>query len=576
MRALLARLWRLTRLAVAGPGLAAVALLYGVVLGLQFFGVWIGVRLIDWNRDFFDALEQFDGGEALRQVQIFAGLIAMSAAAFLTGDLLRKKLLIRLRQRLTDRALDRWVSGKAYWHLRPGLTPAPVDNPDQRVAEDCRQFIAYLLRFSLDLISRVVALVTYVVVLWSLSDFALRLSILGTELVLPRYMLWAAFVYVFLSSVLTHLLGKPLKQLNFEQERREADFRHALVQLRDGAEEVAQSGGEPAERRRMAARFSALRTNWQRLIGRELILGLFTRPYQQTVLRIPTFLGLPAYFAGAVSLGGLMQLASAFSNVTTTLSWFIFAYRDLATFVAVSERLDGLLAAADAPPPLPGTPRLLRRRPSPDGDWTLEGLRLVTPNGKALEPVPDIRLARGERLWLCGPSGAGKSTLLSALAGVWPYGEGRIGVPAGEIMFLPQTPRVFSEGIAAAACYPRDPGDVSRADLCGALQAVGLGHRLDLLDRDGPAAVTGLSGGERQRLALCRLLIARPDWVVLDEATSALDPASEQAVLDQLRKHLPETGMIVVAHRAPLALAPWQELRLGVDPAADRIIAVAQ
>ncbi|MGY6632670.1 MAG: ABC transporter ATP-binding protein/permease [Alkalilacustris sp.] len=566
----------MSRLAVAGPGLATAALLYGVVLALQFFGIWIGVRLIDWNRDFFDALEQLDGGAALSQVQIFAGLIALSAAAFLIGDLLRKTLLIHLRQRLTDRALDLWLSDKAYWHLRPGLTPAPVDNPDQRVAEDCRQFIAYLLRFSLDLISRVVALVTYVVVLWSLSDFALRLSVLGTDLVVPRYMLWAAFLYVFLSSVLTPLLGRPLKQLTFEQERREADFRHALVQLRDGAEEIAQSGGEPAERRRMAARFDALRANWQRLIGRELILGLFTRPNQQTVLRIPTFLGLPAYFAGAVSLGGLMQLASAFSNVTTTLSWFIFAYRDLAAFVAVSERLDGLMAAAGAPPPVPGPPRRLRRGPSRDGGWTLEGLRLVMPGGKALAPVPDIRLARGERLWLCGPSGSGKSTLLSALAGVWPYGEGRIGVPAGEIMFLPQTPRVFSEGIAAAACYPRDPGDVPRADLCGALRTVGLGHRLDLLDRDGPAAVAGLSGGERQRLALCRLLIARPDWVVLDEATSALDPASEQAILEQLRLQLPQCGMIVAAHRAPLALAPWHELRLKKEAPGPTVLAVAQ
>ena len=320
---------------------------------------------------------------------------------------------------------------------------------------------------------------------------------------------------------------------------------------------------EGAERRRLSQRFDAIRGNWHRLIGREFILGLFTRPYYQSILRIPLFFCLPAYFAGAVTLGGLMQLSGAFGRVTQTLSWFIFSYRDLAEFAAVSERLDDLFTAAGNPPPMPGAPRDITRGPSSDGVLRVSGLRLSTPQGRALLPVPDKAIRQGERVWVCGASGQGKSTLLAAVAGVWPYGVGHIEKPDGRMVYLPQRPHLFSDGLAAAACYPEDPADVPRARLEQVLTRLGLGHRLPLLEDDGPAALEGLSMGERQRLALARLLLHRPDWVVLDEATSGLDATAEAELLSLLDTELPAATILCVSHREPFALGAFSLWQIG-------------
>ena len=563
MRVILNRMGRLAWLAASGPGAWKGLGLFALILALEFVGVWLSVQMINWSRAFYDALEQLDAAEALRQIGIFGVIVGVLSASTLSGAWLRKWLQIGWRQRLTDRALTLWLDGGAYWHLRPGLSPTPVENPDQRIAQDCAQFISYLLEFTLDLITRVVSLITYLAVLWSLSNFPLSLGFLGIEAEIPRYMVWASFLYVFGSSLITHWLGRPIKRLAFDQERYEADFRHALVQVRDGADQIAQAGGEPAERRRLDRRFDSLRANWKRLIGQEFILGLFVTPYYRTVLRIPTFLALPAYFGGAVTLGGLMQLASAFSNVTTTLSWFIFDYSKLARFVAVSERLEGLFSAASAPQPAPDVPRALEVTSGGDGLLRLRDLRLYTPSGQALDPVPDTTIRPGQRVWIHGASGRGKTTLLSALRGVWPYGTGRVSLPEAPILALPQQPLAFAEGLLPTLTYPHDPASFDSALLEGILRKVGLERRIG--GPDGPEALQGLSMGERQRLALARVLLLKPAWVLLDEATSALDPASEARLLALLRSDLPRSTILCVAHRIPAGLDHDSELWIGPD-----------
>jgi putative ATP-binding cassette transporter len=556
-------MFSLTWRAVSGPAAWKGIVLYLVVLALQFCAVWISVRFISWSKDFYDALENMQASAALTQVGIFAGLTALSASNNLVGSWLRKNLQMHWRSRLTDRALDAWTKNGAYWHLRPGLSPDAVDNPDQRVADDCRKFIEHLLRETLDLISNIVAIISYCAVLWSLSEFSLEFALMGQNISIPHYMFWLAFVYVGISSVATHLLGKPLKKIVYSQERHEADFRHALIQLRESATEVAQSQGEAAERLRLKNRFEAIQRNWRGLIRREFTLGLFTRPYFQTVLRVPTFIALPAYFAGAVTLGGLMQLASAFGRVTQTLSWFIFSYQSLAAFVAVAERLDGLFKSTQNPVPMPDAPCAIKRDPSNDGSLSWTDLQLSTPDGRNLTPVVDSIIAPGERIWLSGASGQGKTTLLSAISGLWPYGTGHIYKPDTKMLFLPQTPRVFAESMAHAACYPSDPNDIDPKALRHQLTRLGLGHRLAGLTTLGPAGIEGLSIGERQRLALARLLILKPDWILLDEATSALDEAAETDLLQYIKSQLPNATIICVAHRAPVALAPYRVINIG-------------
>lgn len=571
VRAVLAPIARLAWRALSRPGGWRGGALFGVILALELASIPITLRLIQWTADFFDALETVDGDAAVHQLGVFGLITLASAARFLAADYLRKRLLLSWRAALTADALDCWLGTKAYWYLRPSFSAEGVDNPDQRIAEDCFLFVRGLLREALDVIPSVVGLASYIALLWSLSTFPLAFTLAGVAVEIPRYMVWAALLYVALSSLITHLLGRPLKDLYFRQERREADLRYALTSVRDAAGEIALSGGEPAERRRIDARFDALAANWKRLIGREFVLGTFVRPYFQTVLRIPLFLALPAYLAGSVTLGGVMQLASAFSNVTTTLSWFIFSYRDLADLVATAQRLDGLFQIAGAPPPLADLPQSVDRRGPVGKVLRVRGLRLVTPGGEALAPVPDFDLAPGDRVWLHGPSGVGKSTLLCALAGLWPYGAGTVTLPEGRLAFLPQRAYVPALGLVAAAAYPDDPAVHPARRIDDALQAVGLAHlaRAPALQAASGAAPSadmasvGLSGGERQRLALARLLIARPDWVFLDEATSALDAEAERTLLDALDTALPHAAIVFVAHRRPTLAAPCRQIRLG-------------
>ena len=553
----LASIWRLARLCALAPGGRFGLVLFAAVFGLGLAGIHISVRLIRWANDFYNALQKLDVTAAVHQIGVFFALIAVSAALNLCATYLRKMLQMRWRTVLTDAALDAWLAGRAYWHLRE-RSEAGLDNPDQRIADDCRIYVYRLTTEALEFVTAIVALITYVAILWSLSTFALNLSLFGLDLSVPRYMVWAAPLYVAISSGITHWLGAPLVPLTYEQQKTEADFRFALARFRDNGEPVALARGEAAERRLFDSRFRAIAVNWYRLMNRELILGCFTRPYMQTVLRIPLFLALPAFLAGKVTFGGLMQIGSAFQNVVTTLSWFIFSYRDLAELAAAARRLDAFLAASRQAAAMPeGYER------SQGGEaLRLSDLTLCTPAGRPILHLDELVLRRGEPVWLKAPSGSGKTTLIRALAGAWPTGRGRIGLPAGTLAVLPQQAYLPLGPVAAAAVYPADPHDHEPAAIAAALRVMGLAR---LADADGLAsdvAAAGLSGGERQRLALARLLFARPDWAILDEATSALDAQAEEAVLAALAQALPATTFILVAHRRPQGLGQLREIDL--------------
>jgi putative ATP-binding cassette transporter len=557
VKAVLSHIVLLTRLCIAGPGGRTGLIYFVLVLALGLAGVQVSVRLIAWTADFYNALQKLDVDATLRQIAIFFGLIAISVTLFLSGSYLRKMLQIRWRRSLTEAALDRWLASKSYWHLRDRADNG-LDNPDQRIAEDCRIFVDKLTGEAIELITNIVALVSFVTILWSLSTFPLAFTVAGVAIEIPRYMVWAAPLYVAISSGVTHWLGKPLKSLAFEQQRREADFRFALTRLREHVEAVALAGGEDAERRLLTQRFGEIVRNWRGLANRELILGCFTRPYFQTVLRIPLFLALPAFLAGRVTFGGLMQIGSAFQNVVTTLSWFIFSYRDLAELAASASRLSHFLNAAGQA--ADGSQSALVS--SRSDRMVLSDVRLATPEGRPLAPVPDLSFEAGGTYWIAAPSGHGKSVLVKALAGLWRHGSGRLERPALGTAFLPQHPYLPLGNLKSALAYPAAPEAYKAEDYRQALAAVGMA---DLWEVDEPAwndARRGLSGGERQRLALARLHLQRPDWIVLDEATSALDPEAEQRLLGGLRQALPSATLVLIAHRPPLGIGEYRAIHL--------------
>lgn len=565
MTELARQLWMILRISFFNLANSRNVLLYIVVLLFELGSIPVSVRLIQWTADFYGALERFDGPEAARQVGIYALLIAAYAGLALAGGYLRKFLIMRWRQDLTENILTDWLTDKTYWRLQNGYGVEKIDNPDQRIAEDCRLFVEEFVNETLGLITSLTGLFTYIAVLWSLSNFPLEFTLLDWQLAIPRYMVWAAFLYVLLSSALTHWLGYPLKGLTFNQQRKEANFRFDLVRLRENADPVAVSGFEAAERRRLDGKFDAIVANWKRLILREFYLGCFKIPYFRTILRIPLLLALPAYFAGHVNFGGLMQLASAFQRVVTTLSWFIFAYNRLAALAATISRLGDLLDAIATCKNAPASEIIVTNHE----DETIEvrGLALESPVGKPLQIPANWDFKPGEHVWISGPSGLGKSTFLKTLADIWPYGQGEVHIPEGKsCAFIPQRSTINGIGLAESAIYPLEEGSISLAATADYLAAVGLPDQAHALQAGKNPDISGFSGGELQRLALVRLLIEKPDWVFMDEASSAIDSKSEAEIFIRLRTRLPDTTFIIVAHRPPGGFDELRHIPLFPDP----------
>lgn len=557
MRNTLNAIWRLLRMAAGGPFRWAGFALLAFIIGCQIGGIQITLRLIQWSADFYNALQRLDAPAAVTQVGVFAGLIGISAGLHLVGTFARQHLQIRWRRQLTIAVLDKWLPAKAYWFLQPSLGGASIDNPDQRIAEDCREFVESLLTKVLDFLISLIGLYAFVTLLWELSTFPLAFELFGSAVEIPRYMVWAAPLYVAIATGLTHALGRQMPGLLAEQQKREADFRFALMRLRENAAAVALSGGEPSERRTLDRRFQALVANWRQVIAREFIFGLFQRPYFQTVLRIPMFLALPAFLAGKVTLGGLMQVASAFQNTVTTLSWFVFNYKFVSDLVATTKRIQRFLHEIDG---VDRFERPLQLTRSSDGVLRIRDVSIFTPDQRPLLQIDELAINKGDTVWLSGASGLGKSTLLKALAGLWNFGEGRIELPGGNLCFMPQQVYMPLAPLVAAAAYPAEPDRVAPGTIEGLLRKTGLGHRLEAGDEN----AAGLSVGEQQRLALVRLILAKPDWAFLDEATSALDPESEKSVMSLLRSELPDTTFVIVAHREPAGLGKVRNVPLDV------------
>ncbi|MGL4668216.1 MAG: ABC transporter ATP-binding protein/permease, partial [Saezia sp.] len=502
--------------------------------------------------------------EALRQIGVYAILIGITTLLYVSATYLRQLIQIRWRTTLTKATLNQWMHNKAYWKLNTSDT-SNLDNPDQRIAEDCKVFVEKLTGNGdgvLDFFTGLVGLVTYVVVLWNLSDFALEFTLLGKTFIIEHYIVWAAPIYVLFSSIMTHWLGAPLMKLNVIQKQREADLRFALTHFRESKEAIALQEGEAVERGIIDHRYRRIIENWRKKINREFILGCFTRPYMYSVLRIPLFLSFPAYFIGYVTLGGLMQLSQSFLKVVTSLSWFIFSYKSLAELAASSNRLANLLNSAnDAANETPAISRSLAE----DGALHIKDLHIQDPLGNKLLYLLELHVNPGEAVWLEGPSGMGKSTLFKSIAGLWSHCSGHVFLPKGKILFLPQKPYLPLGDLSTSITYPnmeRNPQEAR--DL---LMQVGLSKESVLEQVESLQGMTTentFSGGEQQRLIIARILSIKPDWVFLDEATSALDSDAEKKLYTLLRASLPNTGFIVIAHRKPNGLGELTHIRLQV------------
>jgi vitamin B12/bleomycin/antimicrobial peptide transport system ATP-binding/permease protein len=371
---------------------------------------------------------------------------------------------------------------------------------------------------------------------------------------IPGYLVWAALLYAVVGTLLTHLIGRALVRLNFMQQRYEADFRFNLVRVRENSEQIGLLEGEKAETERLLDRFGWVVTNWYGIMTRTKRLTFFTAGYNQTAIIFPYIVTSPAYFSGLMQLGGMMQTASAFDSVRGALSFFITAYRDLAEWASVIDRLDGFDKAATAAQAVAVTPPVIELRSEPGKrSLDVDNLSIRLPNDQPLVEADGISIKAGDRVLLTGPSGSGKSTLFRAIAGIWPFGSGTISVPTeAEVMLLPQRPYFPVARLSSAIAYPAEPGTFDNETIKAALNAVGLPAMAERLEEEAHWNRM-LSLGEQQRLGVARALLHAPDYLFLDEATASLDEASEAAVYRLLQERLPRTTIVSIGHRSTLA-----------------------
>ncbi len=526
---------------------AARGLLFAVI-ALNLVTVALNVRLNRWNNDFYDALQQYNWGEFWRQFAIF-GIIACSLIVVAVYSLyLRQILHIRWRRWLTDRFLHKWLEDQSYYRMQ--LNQATTDNPDQRISEDLDRFATITLALSLGLLSSFVTLVSFITILWSLSG-ALTIPLgSGASINIPGYMVFAALIYAVGGTLLTRWIGNPLIQLNFDQQRYEADFRFSMVRLRENAENVAFYGGEGRELDTFENRFARIVGNWWGIIKRRKKLTWFTTGYSQLAIIFPFVVAAPRYFDKAIQLGGLMQISSAFGQVQDSLSFIITSYTEIAEYQAVVQRLSGFSEKMNEIATERRAPQPIEIEHGGRG-VDVASLDLSLPDGRLLRPNISLAASSTDSVLITGASGLGKSTLLRAIAGLWPFGRGRIRVGDGRSLFLPQRPYLPLGTLADALVYPRAATELPRESLVEALRAVGLPQLVDRLDEDGNWAQR-LSIGEQQRVAFARVLLVRPEIVFLDEATSALDEVAETSLYRLLREAPWRPTIVSVGHHATL------------------------
>jgi putative ATP-binding cassette transporter len=521
----------------------AIPLLLGAI-ALTFSSVGLEVLFNNWNRRFYDALQNKQEDIFWREILTFSWLAALFIVVGISRAIVSPYLRLRWRRWLTRRYLAHWLDGRGYYRIE---LKRSVDNVDQRIAEDLRFLGEYTMQLFLGLLGAVGTLVSFIFILWELSG-PLPLQSIGLDFTIPGYMAWACVIYAVVGSYLANLVGRRLIPLNFRKQQLEANFRFSLVRVRENAEGIALYNGEQREADTLNARFIDVFNNGWQVLFTQAQLAFYQVSYGQLAIIFPFLVTAPRYFAGAITLGVMMQTASAFGQVQSAMSFFVDNYTSLAELRAVMDRLKGLQMATDnrlatAIEVAPQTER---------DDVVTDGLTMALPNGQPLLDDLHLTLPRGRSTLVWGASGTGKSTLFRALAGIWPFGRGHVRVPKGaRVLFLPQKPYIPIGTLRDAVKYPEEASAATDAEITAALRSARLGHLVDRLDEDAHWSYV-LSGGEQQRLAIARALVYKPDWLFLDEATASLDEPAAEAMYREIEKQLPNTTVISIGHSPAL------------------------
>ena len=550
-RLLLARFWRSARGFWGPHGDRLAWLLTGTILltVLLYLAASYGMNV--WNRAIFDALERRDGGTVLYLSLIYVPLLVASVAVMLLQVYARMTTQRRWRAWLNNHLLDRWLKNGRYYQLN--LVGGDHQNPEYRIADDVRVATESPVEFATGLLTAVLSAVTFILVLWTIGG-ALTFTIAGATITIPGFLVLAAMIYAVLASGSMVFIGRRFITVSENKNQAEAEYRYVLTRLRENGESIAVLGGEEEERNAVDGSLTNVLRRWRQICFQTVRTTIVSQTSGYIAPVLPIILCAPKFLNGTMTLGQVMQAASAFTIVQAAFNWLVDNYPRLADWTASARRVASLMVSLDA----------LERAEKGEGvnriertEGTAAALRLsdlsvTLDTGKAVVKDAEVDIMPGERVLVAGESGTGKSTLVRAISGLWPWGEGNVQVASGAKMFLmPQRAYVPVGTLRRAATYPEPADSKGIEEVTEALKRVGLKHLIDRLEEEAPWDQT-LSGGEKQRLAFARILLHRPDIVVLDEATSALDPDSQDKLMELLTTELDATTIVSVGHRPEL------------------------
>ncbi len=528
-----------------------------LTLGLVIANISVQYGVNRWNAFFFNALEKKQADIVLTAIGLFAALAVASSAVAVFQLLARMKLQVYWRQWLTERLAARWLADQRFYRLT--IVAPDLDAPEFRIAEDARVATEPVVDFGTGIMNAVLTAIVFFGVLWTVGGSA---TVGGV--VIPGFMVFAAIGYSALMSGSMVLFGRPLIRRIEEKNAAEAQLRIELGRVRENAESIALIGGEADETQGLKTTLQALVDAWLRQI-RQLARMTWLMGSNWAVAPIfPLLLEAPNYLAGNMTLGSLMQTAAAFVQVQVALNWLFDNYPRIAEWLASAGRVTALWQAFGRLDASVGTDPHDRIviADSPDDSVRLDGLSVAQYNGRVMIDDADTIIARGDRVLLTGESGSGKSTLIRAIAGLWPWGSGRVLLPAdAQVAFLPQRSYIPHGTLREVLQYPKTQADVPDDVLRAALERCGL-HQLVPRLNDEDRWDKQLSGGEQQRIGFARLLVQRPDVVIMDEATAALDIHSQASVMSMFEEELAGTTVISVGHRPELESFHTRKLNL--------------